>query len=66
MPQVEYIPPEEDFVFALENKEEIIPFLVISLKIPKNLFIIVKKLRAAVKSWNPITSHNNIDLNISW
>ena len=27
LPENEYIPPEEDFVFALENKEEIIPFL---------------------------------------
>lgn len=26
MPQVEYIPPEEDFVFALENKDGNIPF----------------------------------------
>ena len=27
LPQDEYIPPEEDFYFALENKDELIPFI---------------------------------------
>ena len=27
LPENEYIPPEEDFVFAFENKDEIVPFL---------------------------------------